>query len=93
MPGILADPDPMIRWAALASLAAGGSLPCALGTPCLIRALDDADEGVRVMAYKRLCDNTRQRFPFDPKAPRDQRLHQQAIWQEWWDAVGPRADR
>jgi len=87
MPEFLADRDPMVRWTALASLAAGGSAPRALGTPWLISALDDLDEQVRVFAYKRLCDNTRQHIPFEPAGPRDQRLRQQAAWQDWWKSV------
>jgi hypothetical protein len=80
MPVIRTDDDPMVRWVALATLSSWRTR----GTPWLIAALDDVDEQVREFTYKRLCYDTGQQFPFDPKAPRDERLRQQAAWQEWW---------
>jgi hypothetical protein len=89
LPHLICDEDSTVRWFALASTAGGGDLVHPEATPYLIAALDDADAAVRSWVHKRLCDNTGQRFPFNPAAPRDERLRQQATWQRWWDALAP----
>lgn len=86
MPGLVQHPDPDVRWTALAHFASGGVIVYPAGTPFLIQALDDPSSRVRGFVYNRLRLNTGKGFPYDPKAPREERVRQQAQWQIWWDA-------
>lgn len=86
LPYLLRDEDHRVRWMALTALALGGDVVGSEGTRYLIKALDDSHVQVRSWVYQRLTENTGVSLPYDPTAPREQRLADRAQWQKWWNA-------
>lgn len=86
LPDILRDTEANMRYLALVLAARRKMDPDPRGTPFLIQALDDPDPKVRAIADELLrVNNSEIALPYDPNAPREQRLEEQAGWQAWWD--------